>query len=395
MASQQPQQPYPGYADENRAHWVLIPTILFTILCPFLLAIRIYARRATTTLDIGDWISALALFFNIATNVMFFAMVRHGFGKHSDVLPKPDLFAALQIWFFGQITHKIALHLTKVSLLLLYVRIFSHVRAFKLTAMSLIIFIILYMISSTIVGICQCIPVASAWDLNIPGKCLNLYIIWNMNGIVSLATDVAILILPFPLVFGLHIPLSQKVMLMPVFGLGVFIVVASALRVHSLLVSHVTDRTYDIIGTLWTIIEYNLAFVCLCLPSVRVLLVKTWPNIFKSSVGRSQTSGVTPGNGYTRSGTGGVRSWPSKIGLELDTRRRWSRVGGDGTGLDGSDSTDEILRPGEEGAGGRDVPGPEAGAGITRTVRYDVEFEPVTPPAPAVARSGRANEPQD
>ncbi|KAK4172100.1 hypothetical protein QBC36DRAFT_81315 [Triangularia setosa] len=392
MASPEVQEPYLGYADESRAHWVLIPTILFTILCPLLLAIRIYARRATTTLDRGDWISALALFFNLATNVMFFAMVRRGFGKHSDVIPKPDLFATLQIWFFGQITHKIALHLTKVSLLLLYVRIFSHVRAFRLTAMGLIYFIILYMISSTIVGICQCIPVASAWDLDIRGKCLNLYIIWNMNGVVSLATDVIILILPFPLVFGLHIPMSQKLALMPVFGLGVFIVVASALRVQSLLVSRVTDRTFDIIGTLWTIIEYNLAFICLCLPSVRVLLVRTWPQVFKSSVGRSQTSGVTPGAGYVRSGTGGVRTWPIKIELET---RHWSRVR-DSPGLDGSDSTDEILSPVEEGAAAREegATRPEA-AGITRTVRYDVDFEPVTPPAPVATGMGRADRPQD
>ncbi|CAP70172.1 uncharacterized protein PODANS_3_2710 [Podospora anserina S mat+] len=390
MATQQAQEPYRGYNDESRAHWVLIPTILFTILCPLLLAIRIHARRATTMLDRGDWISATALladlfftlqFFNIATNVMFFAMVSHGFGKHSDVIPKHDLFSALQIWFFGQITHKIALHLTKVSLLLLYVRIFSHVRAFKLTAMGLIYFILLYMTSSSIVGICQCIPIASAWDLDIHGKCLNLYIIWNMNAIVSLVTDLIILVLPFPLVIRLNIPLSQKLALMPVFGLGVFIVVASALRVQSLLVSHVTDRTYDIIGTLWTIIEYNLAFVCLCLPSVRVLLVRTWPTIFKSSVGRSQTSGATAGHRYARAG-GGATTWPVKI--ELDDRP-WSRVGGD-AGLDGSDSTDEILGSGE---------GVEAGvepAGITRTVEFGVEFAPVSAPARAATRESRAGE---
>ncbi|KAK4205090.1 hypothetical protein QBC40DRAFT_65818 [Triangularia verruculosa] len=377
MASHDFHEPYPGYSDENRAHWVLIPTILFTIICPVLLAIRIFARRATTTLDTGDWISALALLFNLITNVLFFAMVRHGFGRHSDVIPREDLFTTLRIWFFGQITHKIALHLTKVSLLLLYVRIFSHVRAFKLTANGLICFIVAYMISSTVVGICQCLPVVSAWDLDIPGKCLNLYIIWNMNGVVSLATDVIILVLPFPLVFGLHIPLGQKLALMPVFGLGIFIVVVSALRVQSLLVSRVTDRTFDIIGTLWTIIELNLAFVCLCLPSVRVLLVRTWPQVFKSSVGRSQTSGATPA--YARGGTGGgMRTWPNKIELE---GRHWSRVG-----EGGSDSTDEILPPGEDGPS----------AGITRTVRYDVEFELVISPlAPAAACAGRANTAQD
>ena len=51
----------PGYADENRWHWVMIPATLFTVLCPLLYAVKMWAKRSTTGVDLGDWLGLIAL----------------------------------------------------------------------------------------------------------------------------------------------------------------------------------------------------------------------------------------------------------------------------------------------------------------------------------------------
>ncbi|KAK4183065.1 hypothetical protein QBC35DRAFT_130430 [Podospora australis] len=372
---------YPGWADENRSHWVMIPSIIFTVVCPLLFGLRLWARKTTTGIDMGDWIGVAALVFALITNFLFFGMVRHGFGKHFDAIPYEDSKPALFLWWFGQATYKVSLHLTKVSLLLLYMRIFSHVVWFRRSAVALIVFLVAYMIASSIAGLAQCTPVQLSWDKKVTGKCVDLYVLFNCNGIVSMVTDVIVLVLPFPLIYGLNLPRAQKFALVPVFGLGTIIVVASTLRVYSLITGTTrdSDRTYDILGTLWTIIEYNLALICASLPSVRVLLVKALPKYFRSSAARSEGKSG-------RSGASHVRTWPSKVAMSGDG---WSRVGNDGVhmsnlrkGRKGETDSQEVILEQVKVVKQPDRSDEEEDldiemGGIKKTIRYDVEFESI------------------
>ncbi|KAK3986166.1 hypothetical protein QBC44DRAFT_248731 [Cladorrhinum sp. PSN332] len=374
-----------GYEEEDHGNWVMIPTTLFTVLCPVLFGVRIWARRTTTGVDMGDWLGLVALIFTLITNGLFFGMVHHGFGKHSDAIHYDDLKKAFQLWWIGQQTYKVALHLTKVSLLLLYMRIFSHVAWFRKVAIGLIVFLILYMIGSAAAGFAQCTPVERSWDRFVEGTCVDLYALFNTNGIVAMVTDVIILALPFPLVFKLSLPWAQKLALIPVFGLGALICVASALRVYTLVTATTpnADRSYDISATMWTIVEYNLALVCLCLPSVRVLLVKGFPRYFRSAASRSRSSNNARSGGGGGVGTG-VTTWPSAA---RNNTGGWSRVEADGLTKGGrrvveeTESQEVIFQSFEETRddveAGRGVGG--TGGGIKKTVKYEVEFEMLEP----------------
>lgn len=59
----------PGYADEDHGHWVMIPATLFTVVCPILFAVRIWARRSTTGVDLSDWLALIALVITYASVV--------------------------------------------------------------------------------------------------------------------------------------------------------------------------------------------------------------------------------------------------------------------------------------------------------------------------------------
>ena len=307
--------------------------------------------------------------FAIVTNTIFLLILQYGYGYHSDVLSDENRVLVLRTWWIAQMTYKISLQATKVSLLLFYMRIFHHIAWFKKISLALIAFLLVYLIATTLTSVVQCTPVALAWDPTVDGKCIDLGKFFIFNGVVAVLTDLLVLILPLPLVWGLQLPFNQKMALIPVFGIGIAIVVVSGLRLKYLITAPTIDKTYDLEITLWTIIEYNLALVCASLPSVRVLLAKMFPRFLRgSSVARYRSDDA---HSSAAIGGGGMNASWGKAGGHGSHHGGWSRVhspavamkpgkGGLRRGVEDSSSEDIILEP-QHG-------------GIKKTVQYDVEY---------------------
>ncbi|KAJ4315065.1 hypothetical protein N0V84_008578 [Fusarium piperis] len=83
-----------------------------------------------------------------------------------------------------------------------------------------IIIVALWGIFQTIMTFTDCIPLKASWDPRVGGWCLPREAMWYMNGIVNIVSDFAILILPLPVIWNLQLPLSQKILLSGIFGLG-------------------------------------------------------------------------------------------------------------------------------------------------------------------------------
>jgi len=305
-----------------------------------------------------DWVLVVGLLFALATDATFLVMVSRGFGLHEMSLSEDDSVFVLRAFWLVQMMYKISLQATKVSLLLFYVRIFHHIAWFKKVSYATIAFLSVYLVVTTIVSAVQCRPIEKAWlrtDLvgAYPGDCIDVLDFFVFNGAVAVLTDLIVLALPLPLVWGLQLPVSQKLSLLPVFGIGIFIVTVSSLRLHALIATPSLDRTYRLEGTLWTIIEFNLAVVCACLPSIRVLLVRMFPSIFRgSSLVRHRV-----GEGHSGATAGG--SWGHKSA--------WSKV----HGVDRKVAITSKLRRDETSSEEIIL---EDHRGIKKTVRYDIEY---------------------
>jgi hypothetical protein len=66
-----------------------------------------------------------------------------------------------------------------------------------------------------------CVPLQAVWDPRIKGKCFQHEIVmWYVNGIVHIVIDLAIIVMPLPIVWKLQLPLAQKLLLSGIFGLG-------------------------------------------------------------------------------------------------------------------------------------------------------------------------------
>jgi hypothetical protein len=277
-----------------------------------------------------------------------------------------------------------SINLTKISIALLYKRIFGNTRWFRYVTVFVMCITAMYCCASVLVTIFQCTPVPRVFNKAIAGTCIDTSEFYYANAGFSIATDLILLFIPMPLVYQLQIPKIQKVALMFVFALGAFVVVTSCLRMTTLNNNATTsDATWDISATMWTIIEMNIAIVCACLPMIRPLIVRIFPFLRnKSSEGYNHhghsagthaafgtSKGYIPSHSCDRDASGAIH---------MSTMRS----------VKGTDQSSEeyILHDDKErtvvtamaigGNGGGSTPSPTARhiPGIQKTVQYSVEY---------------------
>lgn len=125
-----------------------------------------------------------------------------------------------QYYWYIQTFYKLCLNLTKVSILLLYLRIFTQ-KWFRICCYVLISLVVTYgLVSLFYSSVFQCHPIAKAYHKDLPGHCIDVIKTWKANAGFSIASDVMILVLPMPLIKSLHMSIKHKLGLALLFGLG-------------------------------------------------------------------------------------------------------------------------------------------------------------------------------
>ncbi|KAK2616193.1 hypothetical protein QQS21_000825 [Conoideocrella luteorostrata] len=353
-------------SNANVAYLVYIPTAVFVVICPTLVALRFWTRlKHGGKIGADDYMTLIALMSTLLTCGFLFGSCQHGMGRHFATISDQEKIPTLKYFFMAQVTYKAAINLTKCCILLLYLRIFSIVRWFRMSCWAMLTIVAMYCAASVLVTIFQCNPISRAFNKAMPGTCMNNTKFWYANAGFSIATDIIILLLPMPLVYKLDVPRFQKIALMAVFAIGIFVVITSCLRITSLdILATSPDMTYDIANVMWTIIEPNLAVVCACLPILRPLVVKIFPALRskgysnKYASGQASKSRATAGSHHARSRNDWVAIEDSKSdGIHMASIQRSGSTAG-------SDET--ILGEARQSDGN--------GAGIQKTVEYTVEY---------------------
>ena len=115
----------------------------------------------------------------------------------------------------------VSVFLIRASVLVLYIRIFR-TRSFRITCYVVHGINFVFFASTILSSALICRPLSFSWDKSIPGgkcgdqKSLDLFI-----GIVNLLLDVCVVVLPMPVLWGLQMAVSKKLMLSGMFGLGI------------------------------------------------------------------------------------------------------------------------------------------------------------------------------
>ena len=77
-----------------------------------------------------------------------------------------------------------------------------------------------YTIWAVFSSIFACTPIPYFWDKSLKGHCINQFAMWFSNAGVNILTDLAIIILPMPVLRRLNLAKRQKRALTVVFAIG-------------------------------------------------------------------------------------------------------------------------------------------------------------------------------
>lgn len=119
----------------------------------------------------------------------------------------------------------------KVALCFAYLR-FTHraMPRFRMITWAVMAFIVVANLTSTLVLIFQCNPIAKSWKPELPGWCLANYPTWNATAAITIFCDVVTFLLPVPLFARLQIDRRRKLGLIFLFVLGLFTTICSVMR---------------------------------------------------------------------------------------------------------------------------------------------------------------------
>jgi hypothetical protein len=131
-------------------------------------------------------------------------MTQYGMGLHADTIPAENVVMIAKLLVVAEILYVFNLVWTKISLLLMYYRIF-HFPFFKKWTLVIGTVVVLWVICVTFLFIFICVPVQKLWYPHLEGRCINQVGTWIANAVSTIATDFAILLLPIPQVWKLHL----------------------------------------------------------------------------------------------------------------------------------------------------------------------------------------------
>lgn len=344
-----------------RGEHSLIIACVFTVLAFGVVLLRMYTRLFMVRAHgIEDHFITASLIFSIALTICIGFQVRYGMGQHMDVITNgEDSISMMKAFYASILVYNTSLSFTKISILLQYRRIFQTPR-FTVICWVLLVIAILYGLSTFIGSIFQCVPVSAFWTQE-HSKCINMFASWFFNAAMNIFMDLAILILPMPVLKNLNLPRRQKYLLIGVFATGGIVCVVSILRLHALIrISDSMDPTFDNpLSAAWSAVEVNVSIVCSSLPCIRPILARWLPRVFASTPRSAATTtwGNLPGSvtfersKYRRQNSLDIALASIEKALPGSPSDVESQIGSDAAAKAGADVSEGAVRDDEHGHG--------------------------------------------
>ncbi|KAG8162132.1 hypothetical protein KVR01_007897 [Diaporthe batatas] len=248
--------------------------ISLTSLC-FLLRtyVRIWIKRTWTC---EDWLALFAWIGTITYCGTGAATMAHHGGEHERDLTQAQLKEAYYWLHVARIHYAVAICVTKLAILCLYRRVFSMYprSTFDATVIMMAILLVLYYVATVIAKIWECVPRSRAWDQSIPGHCIDILMLVNVDGVFNVVTDFIMVIMPLRVVWNMNMKFLKKVHVVLAFTFGMcapaFSLVGTVVRIQG---HKNPDKTWvqpKVI--MWALAEVATGILCVSFPELGLLL---------------------------------------------------------------------------------------------------------------------------
>lgn len=216
-----------------------------------------------------------------------------GLGRHDADIPDSWLTGLHQTEYAFTILYNPALMATKTSILIFYLRMARNTQ--KLLRIASYVTLVIVNVAGvvlTFLNAFQCDPPRAAYTTNTPGKCISIVTLYLCSAPVNIITDLAILVLPIPVLTGMRLPQRQKTVLVLTFALGIFVTVVDVIRIYYLQQA-VNSQSFaeGRLGTgfdfswnassalMWSAVEVNIGIICACIPTLKPLFKRILPSM--------------------------------------------------------------------------------------------------------------------
>ncbi|KAF2748513.1 hypothetical protein M011DRAFT_400906, partial [Sporormia fimetaria CBS 119925] len=234
-----------------------------------------------------DWVILAAMIPTIPITFLSIVLAEKGLGKDMWTVPHDNITDILRIYYFDELFYLSSIGLTKISILLFYLRIFPE-RTFRRWTHMTIALCILYMLGFGFAVIGQCTPVNLAWnhwDGEHDGHCINLNAEGWAASAVNMVLDLMVMFLPARELARLKMSRRKRLGILAMFLLGLFVTIISAIRLNFMIrFANTQNVTWDYTPVgYWSVLEIQLGIIVACFPALRALQHRLFPRTKKAS----------------------------------------------------------------------------------------------------------------
>lgn len=242
--------------------------------------------------------------------------ISEAFENHStDTFDIKPHVTFLKLFYICSILYFFLVMAIKISILLMYHRIFSIDSRFQLQSRLLGVVVLAFWLAASTTTICFCRPVGYIWmGLDLEKHCLPYTTFWTTIGVIDIIVDILILALPVRMVLRIRLSPKQKASVIFVFLLGglqvlpfsvyelllldpVFsdfpsVIITGLLRVIYIYHLSRLSPSYSQ-GEFWSTVHITTGIICACLPTLRPLFTLT-PLCTSDSAPASTSASTSP-----------------------------------------------------------------------------------------------------
>ncbi|EKJ71922.1 hypothetical protein FPSE_07925 [Fusarium pseudograminearum CS3096] len=250
-------------------------------------AVRIYYRFDKKQVGIDDWLVTFATMFSVGLVVPNYYFFRYGYTGFptDDISDNLDMEPVLLYNWTMQVLYNPILALVKSSLLFFLLRLGGHRCIIKWSIYILNTFNIALMIAIFLTVILQTIPINAFWDQSVtPRHQIDRPVFYISTAIITIVTDVLVLLIPFWVFVGLKMRLAAKLGLIVVFLAGGVVTIVGIFRMIELqkIFYHPGYDSGESLADTLDSVEVNLAIIACCGPALRPLFRKMFPRLLSS-----------------------------------------------------------------------------------------------------------------
>lgn len=294
--------------------------ILGIVCTTILFAVRMVARHIVHgKYGVDDFCCIIAYLGFLGYCTISIIMISHGGGIHQWNVPETEVIPFAQAVYATMVIYGPTVFATKASILFFLTRVFQPYERYCRLVYAFTFLMGCYYTLMLFLKIFICRPIHLFWDPSGDGQCFNQRALILSDNVISLISDIAVLLIPCPLAGGLKIALAAKLRIAAVFGAGGLACVCTFIRLIDIVKMGASlDQTYSFtLINLWGIAEVGIGLVCACFP----VLPAFWKYLRKRHPSQAGTSY------YARTGRShdASRRRPSG-GIELSKKSHHSRT---------------------------------------------------------------------